>query len=117
MAKLFTLVNRTSKTLYGTWDGQHYDLAPGKHAFEEVMCRKFKDQNPIMGTEDPYNLQMQYLIGIEEDGDDCSPIEQSKAVTRQPLDKDQQIVPGKKGIWAEQRAPGLPLDPIFGANS
>jgi len=74
-----TLVNRSSKTLEGVWDGRHYDLKPGKHSFPEAMAMKFKDQNPIMGTEDPMSLQRQHLIGIEEFGDNCSPIEQSTA--------------------------------------
>lgn len=113
MAKLFTLVNRTSKTLKGTWDGQHYDIGPGKHAFPEMQALKFKDQNPIMGTEDPYNLQMKYLIGIEEYNDDCSPIEQSKAITRGAISPNERVVPGKKGLYSEIRAP-LPLDATFG---
>lgn len=77
-----TIVNRTSKTLIGTWDGKRHHLAPGKHSFPELVAMKFRDQNPIMGSEDPYTLEKQYLLGIEEEGDDCSPIEQSAAIER-----------------------------------
>lgn len=80
-----TLVNRTSKILKGTWDGRHYDLAPGKHSFPEVQAMKFRDQNPVMGSEDPATLEKRYLIGIEEHSDDCSPIEQSTSMTLQDL--------------------------------
>lgn len=72
-----TLINRSSKTLRGVWDGRHYDIAPGKHSFPEIMAMKFRDQNPIMGSEDPRTLQCDYLMGIEELSDDCSPIEQT----------------------------------------
>lgn len=75
-----TLVNRSSKTLHGTWDGRHYDIAPGTHMFPETMAMKFREQNPLMGSEDPYTLQKKYLIGIVEMQDDCSPIEQSDKV-------------------------------------
>lgn len=76
-----TLVNRTSKSLKGTWDGRHYDLAPGKHAFPEIQAVKFKEQNPLMGSEDYYSGEKQYLIGIEEHGDPLTPIEQSDSLT------------------------------------
>mgnify|MGYP001615215955 CR=1 FL=1 len=74
-----TVVNRTSKLLHGVYDGKHIDLAPGKHAFPLAAAEKYKNQNPIMGTEDPYSGERQYLIGIEEMGDDCTPVEQSTA--------------------------------------
>ncbi len=71
------LVNRTSKNLTGTWDGRSYSLAPGKHSYPEAMAVKFKDQNPIMGSLDPYSQEREYLMGIEEYGDPIEPIEQS----------------------------------------
>jgi len=70
-----TLVNRTNKKLKGVWDGRQYDLAPGKHSFPEAIAMKFREQNPIMGSQDPRTLEMQYLIGIEEMHDDCSPLD------------------------------------------
>lgn len=75
-----TLVNRSSKILEGTWDGKHHNIHPGKNSFPETMAQKFKEQNPVMGSQDPYSLELQYLCGIEEDGDDCSPIEQSDRI-------------------------------------
>lgn len=77
-----TLVNRSSKTLHGVWDGKHYDITPGQHQFPEIQALKFKEQNPIMGSEDPYTLQKEYLIGIVEHHDDISPVEQTSAIER-----------------------------------
>ncbi len=80
-----TLVNRSSKTLNGTWDGRSYKIAPGKHEFPEAQAMKFRDQNPVMGTEDPYSLNKQYLLAIPSQGDDVSPIEQTDSVSLQDL--------------------------------
>lgn len=82
MSQHVTLVNRTSKPLKGVWDGRHYTLAPGQHSFPEIQAMKFKEQNPIMGSEDPYTMQKEYLIGIVEQNDDISPIEQTNSVER-----------------------------------
>ena len=70
-----TLVNRTNQTLQGVWDGRHYDITPGKHSFPEIMAMKFRDQNPIMGTQNPQTLEVQYKVGIVEMNDDISPID------------------------------------------
>lgn len=77
-----TIVNRSSKTLKGTWDGRHYDIAPGKHSFPVIQAEKFKEQNPVMGTDNPYSAMStkQYLIGIVEYNDDITPIEQTDAI-------------------------------------
>lgn len=109
-----TLVNRSSKVLKGTWDGRHYELAPGKHSFPRVQAEKFRDQNPIMGTEDPRTLFKQYLIGIVENGDDCSPIEQSEAITLQPLDTENKKVVRGNGLYSQvDRTAGLPVENAF----
>lgn len=75
-----TLVNRTSRNLVGTWNGRQYTIAPGKHEFPEAQAAKFKEQNPVMGSEHPYTLEKKYLCGIVEYKDDISPIEQTNAV-------------------------------------
>lgn len=85
MSELVTLVNRTSKTLEGTWDGRHFEITPGRHEFAELKAMKFRDQNPLMGSENPWSGEKQYLIGIVEHGDDTSPIEQSDAISLQDL--------------------------------
>lgn len=70
-----TLVNRTNEVLSGTWDGRHYDIKPGKHQFPEMAALKFRDQNPVMGTEDPRTGRIIYKIGIEEHGDITTPLD------------------------------------------
>jgi hypothetical protein len=83
--KLVTLVNRSSKTLEGLWDGHRFELTPGAHQFGELQAMKFKEQHPVMGTEDPYSLNKLYLLGIKEHGDDLTPIEQTEAISLMDL--------------------------------
>lgn len=88
-----TLINRTSKILEGTWDGKHHNIHPGKNSFPEAMAQKFKEQNPVMGSQDPYSLELQYLCGIEEDGDNTSPIEQSDKIELMDRSKLRNAIP------------------------
>lgn len=83
--QMVTLVNRTSKMLECVWDGRHYDIGPGEHAFPEIQALKFKEQHPLMGSEDPRTLNKIYLMGIKENNDDCSPLEQSEQLTLQDV--------------------------------
>lgn len=108
-----TLVNRSTKTLHGTWDGRHYDIAPGNHAFPEIQAMKFREQNPVMGSENPYTGQKQYLMGIVEQGDDTAPIEQSSAISLQDLSAklksgELKIVPGE-GLYRPMMDASLPM--------
>jgi|SoiMethySBSTD1v2_1073268.scaffolds.fasta_scaffold1820625_1 hypothetical protein len=112
-----TIVNRSSKTLSGTWDGRHYDIKPGKHEFPEAMAIKFQQQNPLMGSENPYTLQKQYLISIVEYNEDLSPLEQSGAIELwdrklMPANKQNVEVVQADGLYSPHRdaAPALPLD-------
>ncbi len=118
MSQYLTLVNRTSKNLNGTWNGRQYTIAPGKHEFPEHQALKFKEQNPLMGSEHPYTLEKTYLIGIVEYKDDCTPLEQSTAVERIDRSKvigsakDVEVVQGN-GLYAPQ-IDKAPLPPISG---
>ena len=80
MARFVTLVNRTNKTLRGTWDGKRFDLEPGKHQFLRTQAEAFKRQNPVMGTGLWGDVETQYLCGIVEDGDPIDAIEQSHEI-------------------------------------
>ncbi len=114
-----TVVNRTSKPLQVTWDGKHTTLVPGKNALPAIVAEAAKRQNPIMGSEDPVSLQMRYLVGIEEQEDDCSPVEQSPAIQR--IDRNKlinarptEVVRGDNGIYSVRDiATSLPLDSDF----
>lgn len=83
--EIVTVVNRTSKTLLGTYNGRQYDLPSGESQHMLKIARYFRYQNPIMGKGTPmedWNIRSEYLIGIKECGDDCSPIEQTNAPQR-----------------------------------
>jgi len=75
-----TLVNRSSKPLKGTWNGRHFDVKPGEHMLPRKVAEAIKRQNPIMGTQGFEIWDVQYLVGIKEQGDDISPIEQSDSI-------------------------------------
>ena len=113
-----TLVNRTEKTLRGVWDGRHYDIAPGTHSFPEVQALAFKNQNPVMGSENPQTGEITYKLGIVDDGDPITPLtpqvgpeaverwDRSKLVGAKPS----QIVDGDNGLYGGRRAlQDLPL--------
>lgn len=113
MAMMVTLVNRTSKTLTGTWDGRKYPITPGKHEFPDYKAFKFRDQNPQMGSENVRTGHIEYLCGIVEEGDDISPIEQNDEAVekwdRKTLggSKQVEVVPGDNGLYSRsQLAPG-----------
>lgn len=114
-----TVVNRTKKPLEGVWDGHRYAIPVGKSSHPAIVAEAAKRQNPVMGSEDPYTMEMDYLVGIEEYGDDCSPIEQSPAIERFSRDKlvgakETEVVPGKTGIYSVRDvAASLSLDGNF----
>lgn len=114
-----TIFNRSSKNLNGTWNGRQYTIAPGKHEYPEAQAIKFKEQNPVMGSEHPYTLDKEYLIAIVDYNEDCSPIEQSGAVERIDRSKvfgsaaNVEVIQGD-GLYAPQRDKA-PLPPIVGA--
>ena len=85
MNETVTIVNRTSKLLHGTWDGKPHDLPPGEYRCSRLEALAFRFQNPVMGRGTPledWASKSEYLIGIVDDGDDISPIEQSSAPQR-----------------------------------
>lgn len=113
MAMMVTLVNRTSKTLFGTWDGRKYPIAPGKHEFPDYKAMKFRDQNPQMGSENVRTGHIEYLLAIVEEGDDLSPIEQNLDAVekwdRKTLGgtKKVEVVEGVNGLYSRNDlAPG-----------
>lgn len=114
-----TVFNRTTKPLLVTWDGKRQTIFPGKNAFPALVAEAAKQQNPIMGSEDPYTLIRQYLVGIEEQGDDCSPVEQSPAIelmdrTKLVNPRPTDVVRGDNGLYSGRAVQtSLPLDSNF----
>jgi hypothetical protein len=112
------LINRTSKQVEGMWDGKPYKIkAHAKEALPLIVAEAIKRQNVVMGSEDPYTGAMEYLVGIEEQGDDCSPIEQSKSITRmnrKVMGKNEEVIKGDNGIYSVRDvAQSLPLSTSF----
>jgi hypothetical protein len=116
--ELVTVVNRSSKPVKGMWDGKVEILAPhAKGAFTTLVAEAFKRQNAVMGSEDPFTGEMQYLVGIVEQGDPITPIEQTAVITRMnrgPMKKNEEVVKGDNGIYSVRDvAASLPLDSVF----
>jgi len=63
-----TLVNRAPVSLTVMFDGQEKTLAPGDNSVPEMIVGFAKNQNPIMGTQDPNNPHIsgsRYLVGVK----------------------------------------------------
>lgn len=90
--EFLTVVNRSSKPLEAVWDGRRIPLPVGKSAHPTLIAEAAKRQNVVMGSEDPRTGFVDYLVGIEEWNDDCSPIEQ----TLEPERWDRAHLPGGK---------------------
>lgn len=90
-----TLINRTSKPLTVRYDGIDYTIEPGENpAFPRVMVKYAKDQNPLMGSEHPFDPnRFVSLVGVKGTKDDCAPIEQSSAPQR--IDRSDERERGK----------------------
>lgn len=122
MSQFVTLVNRTSRTLEGMWDGKTHTVAPkSRNSLPLIVADAIKRKNPIMGSDDKLTGQFQYLVGIEEQGDDCSPIEQSDEIELYNRSNYRNavpivIVPGNTGMYSVKRndvAAPQPLDSAF----
>lgn len=120
-----TVVNRTSKQLQGTANGRPYDLPPGESHFMLKDARRFRFQNPVMGRGTPledWGSKGEYLIGIKELGDDCSPIEQSNDPQRWDTNMVNgygrwDVVRSRAGYQPEQvRQPAQPIEGGTGFN-
>src|SRR6266705_1344900 len=114
-----TVVNRTSNPLTVTWDGKRTPILPGKNAFPAIVAEAAKRQNPLMGSLNPATGICDYLVGIEEQGDVCTPLEQSKAIelmdrSKLTQSRPNEVVPGENGIYSVRNiAQSLPFDAGF----
>ena len=119
MSEVYTVKNRTSQTITGTWGGRQYDLAPnGTGAFPALVATAMKRQNPIMGSGDPRDSEygmtgrMKYKVGIVELGDPVDSVEinptaverwdRSKLVGAKPSE----VVAGDNGIYSGRDVAG-----------
>lgn len=115
-SEFVTVVNRTSKLLQATWDGRPYDLKPGENLLPRIVALAARYQNPIMGMGTPmedWNIRSEYLVGIKEDNDPITPIEQTdhpqRWDTRAVNGDNIEIVRPRGAAYSEVRAPQLPM--------
>lgn len=62
------LVNRAPENLTVRFDGQDKTLTPGDNIVPAIVVDFAKNQNPIMGTQDPNNPSIsggRYLVGVK----------------------------------------------------
>lgn len=105
----------------GTWDGRQHIAKPGKNEFPERVAEAIKRSNPIMGSDDIHSGQLQYLLGIVEQDDPITPIEQSDEIElfNRRLQKNAvpiMVIPGNTGLYTVRRgdvAAELPMDSSF----
>lgn len=72
-----TLINRAPVDLTVQFDGQCKTLTPGPNEVPNAVVAYAKNQNPIMGTQDPYNPHIsgcRYLVGVRGTKDNCKPL-------------------------------------------
>ena len=106
--QLVTVVNRTNRNLSGKWDGRDYVVPPGRSSHPLIIAEAIKRHNPIMGSDDLSTGILQYLVGIEEQGDPIDPIEQSSEIELYNRRLAQEavpimIVPGNTGMYSVRR--------------
>lgn len=73
------VINRAPIDITVTFDGQCKTLKPGANSIPSKTIPYAKNQNPIMGTQDPNNPTIwggRYLIGVpgEDLPEDCEPL-------------------------------------------
>jgi len=71
------LFNRAPIDLMVTFDGQTKTLVPGPNTVPSLVVGHAKNQNPIMGSQDPYNPHMsgaRYLVGVVGSQDPVEPL-------------------------------------------
>jgi hypothetical protein len=117
-----TLVNRTSKSLQGTWNGRQFEIVPGKSLHPKLVAEAIKRQNPLMGSQGSEIYETIYLCGIEEYGDDISSLEQS--TSKELMDpailhggKVMQEVSGVSGMYQTRAAVAADLPAMSGSGA
>lgn len=73
--EMVTVINRTSKPLEVLWDGKVRPIPVGKSSHSAVVAQKAKEQNVLMGSQDPRTGDIVYLVAVEEWNEDDSPVE------------------------------------------
>lgn len=91
------IINRSPIDLLVTFDGQRKRLKPGSNQIPEVCLVHALNQNPIMGSQDPYNPHVsggRYLIGVPgSESYPCEPLTQQEweEHLQRPCREDEQV--------------------------
>ena len=98
--ELVQLVNRTPIDLSVQFDGQSTVLKPGVNTVPKVVVPYAKNQNPIMGSQDPNNPNVsgcRYLVGVVGTKDLCTPLTKDEWETHmaRPLRMDEKALFGE----------------------
>lgn len=75
--EMVEVVNRAPVPLTVRFDGQDTVLKPGKNMLPKLVVPYAKNQNPIMGSQDPENPHIsgaRFLIGVVGTRDNCEPL-------------------------------------------
>lgn len=78
------VVNRAPVAINVRFDGQDIALTPGINRIPKVAIQYAKNQNPIMGSQDPENPHIsggQFLIGVVGSRDNCTPLTEEEWAT------------------------------------
>ena len=123
-----TLVNRVKRILPCIYDGDHYEITPGENVgWPKVMVSFAKNQNPRMGTQDPYvGSKFESLVGVKGTKDPIDPIDEKKEMAVERLDRKKVMGQGRFAVPIEGRVfhpseiaeedgkDALSLDSVFG---
>jgi hypothetical protein len=105
-----TLVNRTARVLKVTYDSFVYDIQPGENpGFPTVMVGLAKNQNPRMGTQDPYvQSKFESLVGVkvkvgERQKDPLTPINEKEERSIERINRRMVMGMGRHAVPIEGR--------------
>ena len=94
--KQIPVFNRAPQILFVMFDGERHPIPPGRHELPEQTVGKGQNQNPVMGTGDPYNpgaAGTKYLIVMEDQEGYDVPLTQDEweAHCKRPCREDETI--------------------------
>lgn len=95
--KQVKVFNRAPVAITVRFDGQDMTLPPGEGVLPQQAIQYAKNQNPIMGSQDPSNPSISgasFLIGVVGSRDNCEPLtpEEWEAHLKRPMRLDEQAL-------------------------
>ena len=86
---LIKVVNRVKRPLSITYDGKSITVpALGSVMVPPIVADKGLQQNPVMGTEDPYNARSFIsMLGVPDWNTPCEPLDEAKDTKEERIDR------------------------------